>query len=243
MRDKNSFGIIVLVLLVICLLLLVALNVIILSDDTTVDNGEVDNGVILPLSADAGQEYVDSLYFVGDSTTYHFFKGGIDKSHLLLPSSFTLSLNSEICDVLVGDTNLTIPESIKANNAKYVIITLGVNGADRFSETAYKTYYNKLINAIKLSSPSTKIILQSAFPVTKDYSDKDNGISNEGINRLNGWLKEIAKEQGLPYLDTQSVLKGANGAMIEDYSEGDGVHMNAKAYKAILEYIRTHAYK
>ena len=92
----------------------------------------------------------------------------------MLPSSFTLRLKSEICDVLVGDTNLTIPESIKANNEKYVIITLGVNGADRFSETAYKTYYNKLINAIKLSSPSTKIILQSAFPVTKDYSDKDH---------------------------------------------------------------------
>ena len=58
---------------------------------------------------------------------------------------------------------------------------------------------------------------------------------------INQWLKDIANEQQLPYLDTQSILKNNNGGMKEEYSEGDGVHMNELAYEAILQYIRTHA--
>lgn len=244
MFKKNYIaGTIILILLIIVLVLLAALNVLkVLNQDTQANISESDD-VILKKTSDAGQSYIDKLYFVGDSTTYHFFKGGIDKSHLLVPSSYTLYLESSVCDVLVGETGLTIPEAIKEYDAEYVIITIGVNGADRFTEIQYKTYYNKLINAIKLTSPSTKIIIQSVFPVAKWYSDKDNGITNDGINRLNRWLKEIAREQGLPYLDTQSILKDTNGAMISEYDEGDGVHMNAKAYSLILEYIRTHAYK
>ncbi len=210
--------------------------------DKPVSGPSVDD-VILELTDDAGQEYIDKLYFVGDSTTYHFFKGGIDKSHILVPKSLTLMLNSEIDEITVGDTDLTIAQALKQNNAEIVIITVGVNGADSFTEIKYKTYYKKLINAIMEESPDTVIILQSVFPVTKDYSDEGKGITNAGIDRLNTWVKEIAFDEGLSYLDTQSILKNADGAQIMDYSEEDGVHMNAQAYTAIIDYIRTHAIK
>ena len=180
------------------------------------------------------------MYFVGDSTTYHFFKGGIDRSHLLVPESLTLKLSSDILTLTVGNTGLTIPEAIKEANAEIVIITVGVNGADSFTEAKYKSYYKKLLNAIMELSPDTEIILQSVFPVTKDYSDLDVGITNEGIDQLNEWVKEIAFDLGLRYLDTQSILKNADGAQIDSYNEEDGVHMNATAYTKILEYIRTH---
>ncbi len=191
--------------------------------------------VILPETADAGQEYQDSLYFIGDSTTYHFFKGGIDKSHLLVPDSLTLQLSASVLEEL--DLEVLAHE-----NAKIVIITVGVNGSDLFTESRYKTYYKKLIRGIREVSPETEIILQSVFPVTKEYSDDHEGvITNAGIDRLNEWAKEIALDEGLRYLDSCSVLKDLNGAQLEDYGEGDGVHMNAQAYEAILTYIRTHA--
>lgn len=208
-------------------------------DNTQVLNPSLDD-VVLPLGEDAGQEYIDKLYFVGDSTTYHFFKGGVDRSHILVPESLTLMLSSDILTVTVGDTGLTIPEAIKNANAEIVIITIGVNGADGFTEVKYKTYYKKLLNAIIETCPDTEIILQSVFPVTKEYSDKNIGITNAGIDRLNLWVKEIAYDLKLHYLDTQSILKDTSGAQITDYNEEDGVHMNAKAYEAILEYIRTH---
>lgn len=207
--------------------------------DKPVNTPNVDD-VILPLGEDAGQEYLDKLYFVGDSTTYHFFKGGIDRSHILVPESLTLKLSSDILTLTVGDTGLTIPEAIKETGAEIVIITIGVNGADGFTEAKYKSYYKKLLTAIMEQSPDTDIILQSVFPVTKEYSDRDIGITNAGIDQLNEWVKEIAFDLGLRYLDTQSILKNDVGAQIESYNEEDGVHMNATAYAKILEYIRTH---
>ena len=239
--QKNIIASIILALLIICLCILLVLNAKNLFGQEKTVNTDKYNDVVLKETKDAGESYINKLYFVGDSTTYHFFKGGIDKSHILMPESLTLTLDSSICEITVGNTGLTIPESIKNNKAEIVIITLGVNGADRFTEAKYKTYYNKLIDKINELSPSTKIILQSAFPVTDEYSDRDNGISNSSINRLNQWLKDIAYEQQLPYLDTQSILKNNNGGMKEEYSEGDGVHMNELAYEAILQYIRTHA--
>ncbi len=207
--------------------------------DKPVNTPNVDD-VILPLGEDAGQEYLDKLYFVGDSTTYHFFKGGIDRSHILVPESLTLKLSSDILTLTVGNTGLTIPEAIKEAGAEIVIITIGVNGADGFTEAKYKSYYKKLLTAIMEQSPDTDIILQSVFPVTKEYSDRDIGITNAGIDQLNEWVKEIAFDLGLRYLDTQSILKNDVGAQIESYNEEDGVHMNATAYAKILEYIRTH---
>lgn len=211
-------------------------------DDSQV-GGRPSSDVVLGETEDAGQEYIDKIYFVGDSTTYHFFKGGIDRSHLLVPESGTLMLASDILDVTVGTSGLTIPEAIKKNGAEIVIITIGVNGADTFTEVKYKTYYQKLINGIEEVSPDTEIILQSVFPVADWYSEKDNNISNEGIDTLNSWAKELAAEKGLRYLDTQSILKNENGAQKEAFGEGDGVHMNEEAYVKIVKYIRTHALK
>ena len=53
-------------------------------------------------------------------------------------------------------------------------------------------------------------------------------------------LDELCYEKGLNYLDTQTILKNGSGAMIDEYDAGDGVHMNASAYKEIVNYIRTH---
>ena len=196
---------------------------------------------MLELTEDKGIEYINKIYFVGDSTTYHFIKGGIDESHILVPSSYTLTLTSDITSITVGNKGLTIANAIKDAGCEIVIITIGVNGADNFTEIKYKTYYQKLIDDIQLASPQTKIIIQSVFPVTKDYSEENNGVSNWGIDRLNKWAQDIADEKSLYYLDTQSILKDDTGSQYERYSVKDGVHMNSDAYKAIINYIKTHA--
>ena len=207
-------------------------------------NSNAFMNVILEETEDAGWEYINKIYFVGDSTTYHFYKGGIDPSHILVPKSLTLTLNSDIINIAVGSKDLTISQAIKDANAEIVIITLGVNGANNFTENRYKTYYNKLIDAIKKDSPSTLIIIQSIFPVTESFDNNSNtGITNECINKLNMWAKEIAFEKNCRYLDTQSILKNKNGAQYDYYNVQDGVHMNEKAYEAIIYYIRTHAIK
>lgn len=247
MNKKNLLGIIILTILIICLIVLTVLLFSPKDNPTPSPELPVDNptnvDVVLPLSNDAGQEYIDKIYFVGESTTSHFFKGGIDRSHILVPSSATLTLGSDILTILVGEDELTIPEAVRKVNAEILILTIGVNNASRFSEKQYKTFYGKLIAAIKEASPNTKIIIQSTFPIEKYFSDQEKAITNDAIDRNNKWAKEIAEEYGLKYLDTQSILKNDDGALKEGYGNGDGVHLNEKAYEAIIHYIRTHPIK
>jgi lysophospholipase L1-like esterase len=246
MNKKNILGILILLILIS---LLTVLTVLLFnpsnapkntdSNIPTVNPGE--NDVTLSTTPDAGQEYIDKIYFVGESTTAHFFKGGIDRSHILVPSSATLTLGSDILQITVGDKKLTIPDAVADANAEILILTIGINNASRFGESQYKAFYGKLIKAIKEYSPSTKIIIQSSFPVTAEYSASGTVITNEAIDQNNKWAKEIAKQYGLRYLDTQSILKNSNGALIDEYCNGDGVHLTEEAYIEIIRYIRTHA--
>jgi len=246
MKTIKSLAFIAIFLLIICvggavtLAFIPAAPTVTQKPDLPVNGPSIED-VILPMTEDAGQEYIDRIYFVGDSTTLHFWKGGVDRSHILVPDSDTLQLTSNINNEIMKNTGLTISKSLKDLEAEIVILTLGVNGADRFTELKYKTYYKKLINDIKTESPDTVIIIQSVFPITKWKNDENIGITNAGIDRLNEWCKEIAFDEELYYLDTQSVLKDKNGAQIEEYNNGDGIHMNNEAYEAILQYIRTHA--
>lgn len=207
--------------------------------------------VILEKSEDMGQDYIDSMIFLGDSTTYHMINravltGGKDTKQVWSGASGSLTLDGMIHKTTIvyprTDAEMTIAEAVALEKPKYMVITLGINGVSFLNENNFTAYYGKLITAIKQASPETKIILQSIFPVSKAYSDKDNGITNQKIDTANTWVIKLAKEHGCKYLDTASVLKNSEGAMIAIYDAGDGHHMTADAYKAILQYIRTHGY-
>ena len=60
---------------------------------------------------------------------------------------------------------------------------------------------------------------------------------NGYISTLNSWAKSMAREQGLGYVDTWSVLTDESGFLKESLHVGDGHHLNAQAYTKMLEYI------
>jgi hypothetical protein len=72
--QKNIIASIILALLIICLCILLVLNAKNLFDQEKPVNTDKYDDVFLKLTKDAGESYINKLYFVGDSTTYHFFK-------------------------------------------------------------------------------------------------------------------------------------------------------------------------
>lgn len=210
-----------------------------------------DPSVVLGESADMGQSYIDSMIFLGDSTTYHMINravltGGKQTKQVWSGASGSLTLDSMIHKTTivypVTDTEMTVAEAVALEKPAYMVITLGVNGVSFCNQTQFTAYYGKLISAIKQASPDTKIILQSIFPVSKAYDQGGHGITNAKINTANTWVMQLAAEHGCKYLDTASVLKDGEGNMIATYDAGDGIHMTAEAYRALLQYIRTHGY-
>ena len=214
--------------------------------------------VLLKETADAGEGYINSFIFIGESTTYHMksrevLSGGRKTKQVWAPKggTMTLDLTADKIKIVYPETGeeLTFFEAATRKQPEYVIMTFGLNGAPqniKRGEKYFKTCYKNLINAVRSASRDTKIILQSAFPVAKNMDMSAYSIDlrtlNEYIDTINEWTYGVAEEEGCKYLDTSKILKDKNNNLKDEFQSGDGYHLNAEAYRKILYYIRTHAY-
>jgi lysophospholipase L1-like esterase len=203
---------------------------------------------VLRETTDAGQDYIDGITFLGDSTTYglipyKMLKDGRDTMQVWTPQSGTLTLSqASIATIVYPDDNseITIIEAVEKKRPPILLITLGVNGVSFMNRDYFTSEYKKLIESIQSKSPETFIIVQSMFPVARSYA-KQESINNEKITAANEWIAALADEAGVKYLDTYSALVGEDGFLPEDYQNGDGMHLNDVGFGVELSYIRTHA--
>lgn len=217
---------------------------------------ETNKDVTLGETADMGQAYLDSIVFVGDSTTAHLrsrgvLTGGTGTKQVWVPSDNTLLLDINITQKKIvyprTGEQMTIAAAAASEKPAYMVLTIGLNGVTSFvnNKNLYQNCYGKLIDAIREASPDTKIILQSVFPVAANQKtfSVDAATLNGYIDTLNGYVKELAETKEVRYLDTASALKGADGNLPHSYQNGDGIHLTAEGYRVILDYIRTHGYQ
>ena len=194
---------------------------------------------------DMGQAYVDKFVFLGDSTTYGLgYYDVVSDSQVWTPASGTLTLSLWSTATIVypeDDSELAIKDAVAKKQPEYMLITLGVNGVSFMDEEYFITEYTNLVLAVKEASPSTKIILNSIYPVSSSYP-VSNGITKEKIDAANVWIERIANSTGIKYLDSESVLKGSDGYLPESYNNGDGLHLNADSFALVMNYLRTHGY-
>lgn len=204
------------------------------------------NTVELGETADAGDDYISKMVFIGDSTTYGLKAYDVlDGSQVWTPSSGTLALfNQSIATIVYPPTGEEIPITDAIGRAKpeYVVLTIGVNGVSMMDEDQFKSEYTALVERIKSVSPDTKIICNSIYPVEAMYEAKDNGINNAVIDRANGWILQIAEATDTHFTNSASVLKGSDGKLVSDYGNGDGIHLSAVGFNRVLDYLRTHAW-
>ncbi len=211
----------------------------------------VDSPSALGETMDYGQFYVDSMIFLGDTTISDMRAKGVladgeETIQIWSDTDGRLPLASSIdkTEIAFLEGEMYIADAVAQKNPQFLLITVGIeNGVRYCTEEQFKEYYSKLITIIKESSPSTKIILNSIFPVSKKYEKQTQGISMDKIDTANEWIVEIAEEQGVKYLHSVSALKGSNGYLDPQYDSGDGLHLNADGYNAFFAYIRTHGYK
>ena len=200
-------------------------------------------------TADMGQDYLDRIVFLGDSTTYGLryyamLNGGKDTMQVWTPASGTLTLSNQSIATIVypeTDTEISIREAAAKKQPEYLVITLGVNGVSFMDRDYFKSEYTDLVRGIQQASPDTKIILQSIFPVASDYQ-YINSINNVKIAAANQWVIEIAEETGVRYLATATALIGSDGYLPHAYQNGDGLHLNPESFAIVLGYIRTHGW-
>lgn len=219
-------------------------------EGTAATDAPQTSSVVLGETEDAGQEYIDKLTFLGDSTTYglkyyEVLSGGKNTTQVWTPASGTLTLYNYATATIVfpeDGQEISIVDAVTRKMPEYLVITLGVNGVAEMDEDWFKQDYTALVQSIQAASPDTKIICNSIYPVENDY-EYINSINNTNIPQANEWIKAVAEATGCKYADSASVLKAEDGSLREDYGNGDGIHLNADGFNAVLEYLRTHAYQ
>ena len=204
---------------------------------------------VLGVSADAGQEYINKMIFLGDSTTnglraYSMLKDGRNTKQVWTPSSGTLTLsNVSFATIVYPETGeeITIKDAVTRKKPEYLVITLGVNGVSFMDEAYFKSEYKGMLETVMTASPNTKIICQSIFPVARSYPSLKS-INNDKIRAANKWILEVANEVGVKFIDTYSVLCDSEGWLPESYHNGDGIHLHTESFTLELNNLRTHAY-
>lgn len=209
----------------------------------------------LPQTADAGEDYLASLYFFGESTTAHLCRtGGVMENdpHVLRDATGTRMLDARTARSPVeiqtdkGSIPLPLCEALEVLRPSVLVLSFGLNGVVSFSKNTdrYVSLYRALIGEILQASPTTRIILQTVYPVCRaDRFSVDVCTLNAYIRVLNNSLDAVAADfENVRIADTASILCAPDGSLEECYHVGDGIHLSNQAYQKILLYLRTHAW-
>lgn len=123
-----------------------------------------------------------------------------------------------------------IDEALKGR-PKAVFLMDGIN--DQFRKLPHDVSvhnYRRIIRRIKALSPKTKIYLESALPIneamTKEPYTKGRNVL---VPALNAKLKELAKEEGVTYIDICPLFQDMAGVLKPEFTM-DGVHLKPAAY-------------
>lgn len=201
----------------------------------------LSSAALVPNSGSSvGDEYFDDAAFVGDSITE-----GIKLYEVMTNATVVAARGINLDNVFTDDQirtaqgNSTVMGALEAAAPKKIYIMFGANGVGWFTEQHFTEVYTKFVKAVKEQHPDSQIYLQSILPVTQEFDDSREDISNDKINRYNELVVEIAEEQKVHYLDVASAFKDEKGCLPED-SNGDGMHFGNKYYKKWFDYLKSH---
>lgn len=209
--------------------------------------GESD--AALPETGDAGEEYIDSIYFLGDKALSalkdeSMLTGADAAKQVWVPAEGRL-LMQELTDTTyrspVTGNNAPAADIAKVNTPAVIVIFPSPDNANMVDKDEMIASYTTLIQAIQEQSPDTKIILSSLTPLAASYEFED--LTNEIIEEINTWIASAAEQNGVRYLDAYMGLLNPQGYLSEEFHDGDSMHLNADGMGVWLDYVRTHAYE
>lgn len=207
----------------------------------SIDASQYD-GTVLAETEDAGEDYVDSTLFLGDSNTARMrFYGYCTLDNSLASVGMSArQLESYACVQFAGYSNyVTMPEAVALMQPERVIITFGTNDAGTDVDTFIENY-EAGIQAVEEAYPSVDIIVNSVPPIGRSHIN--SSLDQEQLDEYNRAIVEMCEANGWNFLNSAEALKGSDGYAQSDYVDSDGIHLTRSGMDVLFEYIRTHSY-
>ena len=212
-----------------------------LSDHYQIDD---TSAALLTETADAGQSYQDETLFIGDSNTVRLYNNGLISLQQFCAKEgigTQVALNEGIVTFKKDTNTYTIAQAVAMMKPRRVLIMLGTNDNGMDTE-AFIGNYTALIQAIQASYSYTDIIVNTVPPIPADHSTYPH-MDQAKIDDFNMALLSMCEQLGVRFLNSAEVLKGEDGYGIADYYTSGDIHLKSAGLKAVLNYLRTHAYE
>ena len=165
---------------------------------------------------DVDQSYLDDAVFIGDSRTdtLKMYAGWEN-------TTYYVKTGTNIWDIMD-----VVPDD-----------ELGTGTAE-----TYYQQFKKVVARIRELQPNALIFVESIIHVSAEKDAEGTVINNTEINARNKWLKKLADNKMIFYLDYNEVLDDENGALKAD-STFDGVHLQADKIEPWKQFILSHGVK
>ena len=184
---------------------------------------------------------VNDCNFVGDSLTVGLASYGIIPEKNVLANIGMNISKINTATVTTPSGEMTVLDALKENNPKNVYVMLGSNGIAWLTNENMISEYGQFIDSVKEELPDSKIYILSIPPVTANKeTDSSSPILNSDIDTYNSELLKLADEKSVYFVDLNTALKGNDGKLASERSDGDGMHFKKDTYDTMLDYILTH---
>ena len=202
------------------------------------------SAALLPETADAGESYQKETLFLGDSNTVRLYANGLVSLQQFCAKEGIgthAALNEGIVTFKKDSSTYTIAQAVAKMKPRRVVIMLGTNDTG-MSVDEFISNYTALVQAIQESYPYTDIIVNTVPPVPANHANYPH-MDQTKIDDFNMALLSMCEQMGLKFLNSAEALKDANGYGREDYYQTGDIHLKPVGLKAMLSYLRTHAYQ
>ena len=202
------------------------------------------SAALLPETVDAGESYQKETLFLGDSNTVRLYANGLISLQQFCAKEGIgthAALNEGIVTFKKDSSTYTIAQAVAKMKPRRVVIMLGTNDTGMSVDEFIKNY-TALVQAIQESYPYTDIIVNTVPPVPANHANYPH-MDQTKIDDFNMALLSMCEQMGLKFLNSAEALKDANGYGREDYYQTGDIHLKPVGLKAMLSYLRTHAYQ
>lgn len=204
--------------------------------DDTPENGE-------PQYMTVEDDYFADAVFIGDSRTMGLFEyGGLEEISTFYASrGLTIyeMFEAELATAPDSKKKISVEEALQQNTFSKIYLMLGINEMGGSFEP-FVERYREVVARLQELQPDAIIYVQAIIKVTVERSAQGDYITNEGIEKRNEAISQMADNEKVFFLDVNPLVCDDTGGMIASYTT-DGVHLKAKYIEIWKDFLKTHA--
>lgn len=188
------------------------------------------------------ESYLDDALFIGDSRTdtLNLYAGWDHAAYYVKTgTNIWAIMDEEVAPDPETGGNVSVDKALQKQKFGKIYIMLGVNELGTGTAETFYQQFKKVVERIRELQPEAVIFVESIIHVSASKDAEGSAINNKEINVRNEWLKKLADNETIFYLDANEVLDDDSGALKEDYTF-DGVHLKADQLDAWKQFFMEH---